>query len=175
MKQGLVHIYTGDGKGKTTTAVGLAVRALGHGYSVFYAYLHKNPEKFGYAEIANLKKLGAEIIGIAEGHPYFNKKIDIESHRLKTKQDFQALVERINNKNPDMLILDEVLGAISTKFLEEETLLDFISRKPENTELIMTGRGATERLIEKADYVSNITKIKHPFDQNIIARKGIEY
>lgn len=175
MKQGLVHIYTGDGKGKTTAAVGLAARALGHHQRVCYAYFHKDPEKFGYAEITNLKKLGAEIIGIAEGHPYFNKKIDMESHRLKTEQDFQGLTERIKNKKPDMLVMDEVLGAISSGFLEEERLLEFISRKPENIELVMTGRGATDRLIEKADYVSNITKIKHPFDQGIMARKGIEY
>jgi cob(I)alamin adenosyltransferase len=175
MKQGLVHIYTGGGKGKTTAAVGLAVRALGQQLRVCYAYFHKDPEKYGYAEIGGLKKLGADIFGIAEGHPLFNKNIDKESHRLKTEEDFQALAERIKNEKPDMLVMDEVMGAISNGFMDEERLLEFINQKPENMELIMTGRGTTDRLIGKADYVSDITKIKHPFDRGITARKGIEY
>ncbi len=175
MQQGLIHIYTGDGKGKTTSAVGLSIRALGHGLKVCYAYFHKEPEKYGYTELSTLKKLGAEVHGIAEGHPFFDKKIDNEEHAALTNKQFEKLTERIKDHKFDLLILDEVLASLGSGFLAEKTLVEFIKNRPPELEVVLTGRGATDKMIEIADYVSRIEKVKHPFDRNINAREGIEY
>ena len=175
MNKGLVHIYTGDGKGKTTAGAGLALRALGHQFKICYAYFHKRPEKYGYTEINNLEKLGAEIIGIAKGHPFCDADIVPEKHAELAKKQFQELVDYVQKSNLDLLIIDEVIVSVRDGFLPEELLLDFIKNKPEGLELVLTGRGATESLIELADYVSEIKKVKHPYDKKITAREGIEY
>ncbi|MCF8335804.1 MAG: cob(I)yrinic acid a,c-diamide adenosyltransferase [Bacteroidales bacterium] len=175
MEKGLVHIYTGDGKGKTTAAAGLALRALGHGLTVCYAYFHKRPERYGYTEVGSLKKLGVEVHGIAEGHPFFDKDIVAGQHAELTEKQFKELVEHVRNQQFDLLILDEVIVSVHSGFLPEKLLTDFISSKPENLELVLTGRDATANLIGLADYVSEIRKVKHPYDKKISAREGIEY
>jgi len=175
MKKGLVHIYTGDGKGKTTAGVGLALRALGHQFNVCYAYFHKRPEKYGYTEIGNLKKLGAEVFSIAKGHPFCDADIDPEEHAELAKKQFKELTEYVHNHHFDLLIIDEVIVSVRDGYLDEASLLDFIKNKPAGLEVVLTGRGATEHMIELADYVSEIKKIKHPYDQKIKAREGIEY
>lgn len=172
---GLIHIYTGEGKGKTTAAVGLAVRALGHGMKVCYAHFNKQPELYGYNEIQNLQKLGATILGYTNGHWSFNRSVTHENSRNDVQNGLLALSEFIRNENPDLLIMDEILISVRDGVLEENELISFIDQKPEHLELVMTGRGASDGLIEKADYVSCIQKIKHPYDQKIYSRKGIEY
>ena len=175
MNKGLVHIYTGDGKGKTTAGAGLALRALGHGLKVCYAYFHKRPEKYGYTEINNLEKLGADIFGIAKGHPFCDSDIDPEKHAELAKEQFRELIEYAQNNSFNMLIIDEVIVSVRGGYLPEELLVDFIKNKPRGLEVILTGRGASETLIELADYVSEVKKVKHPFDKKITAREGIEY
>jgi cob(I)alamin adenosyltransferase len=175
MKKGLIHIYTGDGKGKTTAAIGLAIRALGHKLSVCYAYFHKNPEKDGYAETQILQDLGVEIHGIAQDHPFFNPDIDPKEHRKQAEAGLDQLVDMTHQKKYDLLVMDEVIIAVHSGFLPEEKLLDFMEKKPAGLEMILTGRNATPMMIEHADYVSSITSVKHPFEQNIHAREGIEY
>jgi len=175
MKKGLVHIYTGTGKGKTTAAVGLATRALGQNFKVTYVHFMKRPELYGYHEIDSLKKLGATVMGFTDGHPSFNKEVSPETLRAQLAEAITFLKGYLQSSNPDLLILDEILITVRDGFLEEDVLLDFISQKPEGTELVLTGRGATEKLIERADYVSEINKVKHPFDQGIPSRKGIEF
>lgn len=175
MKIGLIHIYTGEGKGKTTAAVGLAVRALGHGMKVSYAHFNKQPELYGFNEIQSLQKLGATILGFTNGHWSFNTSVTPESSRIEVQNGLVALSEFIRNENPDLLIMDEILISIRDGVLSENELIGFIDQKPEHMELVMTGRGASAGLIEKADYVSYIQKIKHPFDQKIFGRQGIEY
>ena len=175
MKKGLIHIYTGDGKGKTTASVGLAVRALGHGLKVCYVYFHKNPEKYGYTEIKSLSRLGAETIGIAKGHPFCEKDSNAEDFCKEIELGLENIIEKNKTSKYDLLILDEIIISVRDGFLDEEKLLAFIDQKPEGLELIMTGRGVTKKMISKADYVSDITKLKHPFDKNITSREGIEY
>lgn len=175
MEQGLIHIYTGNGKGKTTAATGLSLRALGHGLNVCYAYFHKRPENYGYTEIRSLKKLGAEVHGIAEGHPFFDKDIVAEQHAELTEKQFKQLVEHVKNQQFDLLILDEVVVSVRNGFLPEALLTDFMSNKPKKLEMVLTGREATANLINLADYVSDIRKVKHPYDRKISAREGIEY
>lgn len=175
MNKGLIHIYTGDGKGKTTSAAGLAVRALGHQFKVCYAFFHKRPEKYGYTEIKNLEKLGADIFPVAKGHPFCDKEIEKGAHAELTKKQFGELADYVKKMNFDLVIMDEAVVSVRDGFLPEEMLLDFLRNKPENTELVITGRGATEAMIEMADYVSEVKKIKHPYDNKITAREGIEY
>jgi len=175
MEKGLVHVYTGTGKGKTTSAVGLALRALSHGKNVCYAYFNKKPGKYGYTEIDSLKKLGAVIKGLTDEHPFFNKSITKEQHKEKTHTGINILAEFLSSNDFDMLIMDEILISVRDGFLEEEMLIDFIKNKPVSMELVMTGRAATNKIIELADYVSETEKVKHPMDNGIMGREGIEF
>lgn len=170
---GLIHIYTGDGKGKTTACIGLAARALGSGYKVLYCSFHKRPEKYGYTEMESLKKLGAEVINFAKGHPHLDKSVIAETLVEEVAEALDMIEKRWDNV--DVLIMDEILISVRDGYLSEDVLADFIKRKPEKTELVMTGRGATDSLMELSDYVSHIQKVKHPYDRNIRSRKGIEF
>jgi len=172
---GLIHIYTGSGKGKTTSAVGLALRALSHGYKVCFSIFNKHPEKYGVTEIKSLEKLGVKIIRLTSEHPFFNKSITKESHKAQSENGIAALETLVHTEHFDMLIMDEILITIRDGFLEEERLIEFVKNKPQSLELVMTGRGATNQLIALADYVSEIKSIKHPIDKGITSRKGIEY
>lgn len=174
-KLGLIHIYTGDGKGKTTSAVGLAVRALGSGFKVCYCSFHKRPEKYGYAEMESLKKLGATVLNFAKGHPHLDKRIDGELIKKEVPEAIQTLAEMLETTHYDLLILDEILISVRDHYLDEQILLDFIQAKPIDMELVMTGRAATENVMELADYVTFCKKLKHPYDRKIGSRKGIEY
>lgn len=175
MGKGLIHIYTGDGKGKTTAAIGLATRALGGGLSVLYVSFHKCPEKYGYTEMDSLKKLGATVINRAKGHPNLDNLIDPEINSCEAQEGVEEILALIKEEKYDLLIMDEILISVRDNYVSEELLINFISSKPEELELVLTGRGATEKLIELADYVSCIEKIKHPFDKGISSRKGIEF
>ncbi len=175
MEKGLVHIYTGDGKGKTTASVGLAVRALAHGFKVVYASFFKRPDENGYSEVQVLKDLGASVFSFAEGMPMANKHITAEEYHSAVVKGLAELNEFIKRKGTNLLVLDEILIAVKCDFLTDEELLDFIREKPKAMELVLTGRGATDKLKEIADYVSNLTKEKHPFDLGVESREGIEY
>lgn len=172
---GLIHIYTGDGKGKTTSAVGLATRALGGGLKVCYVSFHKRPELFGYTEMDSLRKLGAKVINLAKGHPYLDSSIKRETMETEVKAGLLMLEELIANEDFDLLILDEIIISVRDQYIGEDVLIGFIRNKPEFLELVLTGRGATPALIELADYVSYVEKVKHPFDRSVSSRKGIEY
>ncbi len=175
MSLGLIHIYTGTGKGKTTSAVGLATRALGRGLKLCYVSFHKRPEKYGYGEMNILRQCGATVLNRAKGHPALDKSIDPVVNSQEVYAALDELEELIKTEKFDMLIMDEIIISVRDHYITEERLLDFITRKPEQMELVMTGRGATDALKECANYVSEINKIKHPFDEGILSREGIEY
>ena len=168
-------MYTGDGKGKTTAAVGLATRSLGHGMNVCYCSFHKDPEKYGYTEMQSLRKLGATVYNFAKGHPHLNKSLDGNAIADETVEAITALPKIIEEGHFDLLIMDEIIISVRDGYLEEEKLLEFINNKPYTLELVMTGRDATPSVIELADYVSEVNKIKHPYDKGIYSREGIEY
>jgi len=172
---GLVHIYTGTGKGKTTAAIGLCTRALGHGLKVCYVSFHKQPEKYGYNEMDSLKKLGAKVINHAKGHPHLDKTMDSQKIKEETYYGLNDIKKLIQKEDFDLLILDEILISVRDNFLDEQELIKFVNNKPEKLELVLTGRGATNRIIELADYVSDIQHIKHPYDKGISSRSGIEF
>ena len=175
MSKGLIHIYTGEGKGKTTSSVGLGVRALSHGLRVCYSYFSKKPSLYGNTEVNTLEKLGATIMGSDSQHPAFNKDVTHLSHSDITKENFSNIKKLISEEDFDMLIMDEVLISVSQNFIDESELISFIKNKPNKLELVMTGRGATDNLIEIADYVSYIEMMKHPYERGIESREGIEF
>ncbi|HOK56645.1 MAG TPA: cob(I)yrinic acid a,c-diamide adenosyltransferase [bacterium] len=170
----MIEIYTGDGKGKTTAVIGLAIRARGHNLRVCYIYFHKNPEKWGYGEFKILEKIGVDIFVFAEKHTCF-ENVDREELRNECLKGLDFIRKILKEKKYDVVICDEILIPLRDGFLKEEEIIEMMEEKPENIELVLTGRGATEKIIEKADYVSEIKKIKHPYDKGIKARKGIEY
>ena len=158
----MLHIYTGEGKGKTTAAVGLAVRAAGAGMRVLFIQFLKDCTS---SEISQLDKLG--IITACFGTGRFVMKVEQRDKELARKGI--ALASSIDS---DLLILDEALAALKLGLIKLNDIKGLIERQGE---LVITGRDAPRKLIELADYVSEIKKVKHPFDKGIKARKGIEF
>ena len=171
----LIQIYTGEGKGKTTAAVGLAVRAVGHGLRVCYIYFHKDPDKWGYSEHGILKKIGVEVFGFADEHPLCDKKADSSKIRQCCLKGIGFIKELYLLNKYDLLILDEINISLRDGFLKIGEVIPLLTAKPAGLELVLTGRGADSELIKLADLVSNIQKIKHPYDKGVKRRKGIEY
>lgn len=173
--KGLIQVYTGDGKGKTTAAVGLAIRAAAHRLKVCYIYFHKNPNKRKYGEQRVLEKLGIDVFGFAKKHPRFYKNVNKNKIRRECLGALEFIKKIYRRKKYGVLILDEILISLRDGFLKEEEVLDVLDSKPQGLELILTGRGATKRIIEKADLVSQIKKMKHPYDLEVRGRKGVDY
>ncbi len=171
--KGRIHVYYGNGKGKTTTAVGLIVRAAGSGLRVaMFQFLKDNSssERVILEQIPNITCLPGK---------------DRVKFVSKMNSDEKARLKQYNNKaldeiakfcvSFDVLFLDEALCAVQLNVLSEEKLVEFLEHKPRGLEVIMTGHQVSDRMLEIADYVSEIRKVKHPFDQGIAAREGIEY
>lgn len=171
-KKGLIQIYTGDGKGKTTAALGLACRARGHGLRVYYICFHK---KRRYGEHRILKKLGIDSFGFAKKRPHSFKNISKEEFRKACLRGLEFIKKIFKENKYDLLILDEILISLREGFLKEAEILDIFRSKPKNLELVLTGRGLTKNLLKEADLVSEVKKIKHPYSLGIKRRKGIEF
>jgi len=176
MKKGLVQVYTGEGKGKTTAAIGQIVRARGRGYKAFLLQFLKKKE--GSGELSLLEELGVKVV--CRGGEHFqdlNKLTNEERGRITSEWD--NLLEEVNkevvSRRYDLLVLDEINVALHYGLISKEKVLSLIRRKPAFLEVILTGRYAPYEIIEKADLVSEVKEIKHPFRQGIKARKGIEY
>lgn len=169
--KGLVHIYTGDGKGKTTAAMGLACRAAGAGLRVLIAQFLKGRDT---GELVSLKKLGIPVLrtDVKKFIPYMSEE---EKAACKVGQEncFQEVCSQMEQY--DLVVLDEALGAATMGMLNMNALLDCVRNKPQTTELVLTGRDAPQALIDCADYVSDIHCIKHPYEKGTPARKGIEF
>lgn len=170
---GRIHLYYGDGKGKTTAAVGQVIRAAGSGLQVLVFQFLKNNESSErkiLEQIPNITCLnGREPVKFVSR---MNKDEKAETRRYNNK----ALDEIVKFCSPfDVLLLDEALCAVQLNVLSEEKLLSFLKHKPRGLEVILTGHVITENLLEVADYVTQMTKIKHPYDQGKLAREGIEY
>lgn len=173
---GLIHVYTGDGKGKTTAAIGLATRALGKGLKVCYCSFHKCPEKYGYTEMESLRKLGATVHNFAKGHPHLDRTLDENVIRREANEAFDTLAKELESTHYDLMILDESIISVRDHYIEEEVLLNFVQHvKPTDMELVLTGRSASDKLMALADYVTFCKKVKHPYDEGITSRAGIEY
>lgn len=171
---GLIHIYCGDGKGKTTAAVGLAVRCAGRGNKVLLVQFLKSRDS---GELYSLAKLpDIEIMRGKESKKFTFQMNEEEKHALLIDHNkmFEQVLAKIKNGGYSLLILDEVIGALNAKVFEMPKLVEFLRHKPENLEVVLTGRNPAPELVEIADYVSEIRKVKHPMDKGIMAREGIE-
>lgn len=170
---GLIQVYTGNGKGKTTAAIGLSIRALGHGAKVHMIFFMKG--KFPYGEREILSKLPGLSFQIF-GHEHL---IDPNNVKDKEKQQAHEALEAsklaIERGKYDLIILDEINVASAWKLIDVEDVLDLIANKPSTVEVVLTGRYADQRIIDKADLVTNMDEIKHPYRREVKARKGIEY
>ncbi len=169
--QGFVQIYTGDGKGKTTAALGLALRAVGAGLKVFIGQFVKGME---YSEIKALKEKFPEITLRQYGQDCFIvKRPTVEDIRL-AREGLAEVKTILHSGKYDVIILDEANIAVYFKLFSVDDLIEMIRTKPADVELIITGRNADPRLIEAADLVTDMREIKHYYQQGIQARKGIE-
>ena len=171
---GLIHIYCGDGKGKTTAAVGLAVRCAGRGNKVLLGQFLKSRDS---GELYSLAKLSdIEVMRGKESKKFTFQMNEEEKHALLIEHNkmFEQVLEKIKNGGYSLLILDEVIGALNAKVFEMPKLIEFLRHKPENLEVVLTGRNPAPELVEIADYVSEMRKVKHPMDKGIMAREGIE-
>ena len=170
--RGLVHIYCGNGKGKTTCATGLMIRAAGRGKKIIYHQFLKD-NRSGERKI--LERIPSiRVVPGAETEKFTFQMNAAELEELREQNDAMFLRLTEMAKQADMLVLDEAVYAIDKELLSEDKVIDFLKHKPETLEVVMTGRNPSERLMEQADYISEICKRKHPFDQGISARIGIE-
>ncbi len=170
--KGLVHLYCGDGKGKTTAAVGLAVRAAGAWKKVRFVQFLKNGNS---SELAPLRLCGAETLVCEKPHGFIWTMTEAE--KAQAAADYtELLVGAFEDADDlDLLILDEAVGAAGCGMIPEEELLRLIKERPESLEVVMTGRDPSPALQDAADYITEMKKIRHPFDKGVNARKGIEY
>lgn len=171
---GLIHIYCGNGKGKTTTGMGLCLRAAGYGYKVLiYQFMKNNStsERKSLAKIENITILNGQD---KEKFSFQMTEEEKEEHRKYFAQQLNKIASLVKEKEIDVLFMDEVIYTIKAGLLDEKLVLDFLDHKPEKLEVIMTGQGPSEELMKRADYVSEICMRKHPFQKGIPARLGIE-
>ncbi|AEE91354.1 Cob(I)alamin adenosyltransferase [Tepidanaerobacter acetatoxydans Re1] len=173
-KKGLVLVYTGDGKGKTTAALGLALRAAGHGEKVYIIQFMKGDEKYG--EVKAIKRYLPNIELVQKGLDSFVIKGNPSLEDLSLAKEGLNLAKNIISSGKyDLVILDEINVAVDYGLLSEQEVLNLIEMKPEHTTIVLTGRYASDKILEKADMVSEVREIKHHYKQGIAAQPGIEY
>lgn len=174
--KGYTHIYFGDGKGKTTAALGLALRAAGHGKKVVIVQFLKSwdcGELHSLDAVENIK-----VIREMPGKTSFVRDMsEEEKQQTKNAHDgsLRQALDEVDAGRCNLLILDEAIDAYGLGSLDESILFELIENKPFALELVLTGHGKNVRMIESADYVMEVTKVKHPYDKGILARKGIEW
>lgn len=171
---GRIHIYCGNGKGKTTCGMGLCVRAAGYGFRVLIYQFMKNNATSERTAMEQLKNI-TFLSGL--DHEKFSMRMTEEekaSRRIFYADQFRKVTQLAVQEGYDLLFLDEIVYTIRAGLFDESMLVEFLKNKPEHLEIILTGRDPSPQLIELADYVSEIQKIKHPFDEGLPARKGIE-
>lgn len=172
MENGLIHIYCGDGKGKSTAAAGLAVRFAAYYENVVFCRFSKTSKS---GELESLEKLGIKILqaDIPAGFTWTLSAMELE----EVKKGHDSLLDKVflfSESGPCLIVLDEIVGAYRKGLIDKKKTLKFLDGKPIGAEIVMTGRDPEPELIERADYVTEMKKIKHPMDRNIKSKKGIE-
>ena len=166
-------VHTGDGKGKTTAALGLAFRAVGCGMKVIMIQFMKGTWKYGELEAAKKLSPDFEIVPMGEGFTWETK--DRKKDVLLSKKAWEFCKESIRGMNYDLVIFDEINCVLDYGFLETGKVVAFLKEKPDTLHVLLTGRGAPEALVDAADLVTEMKEIKHPFQKGIIAQRGIEF
>lgn len=172
---GLTIVYTGEGKGKTTAALGLALRAAGYKKKVLIFQFGKvwfSGEKVGVKMLSPYVKLisrGISFVGIIDDSS------SLEDHKKVMQEAFEELEKEILSDKWDVVIADELIGAIAGKLLKQEQLIDLIKNKPKRIDLVLTGHHAKKSLFKYVDLITEMVEIKHPFKKGILAKPGIDY
>lgn len=170
---GLIHLYCGDGKGKTTAALGLTIRAAGAGKQVVFTQFFKDGSS---SEMEPLAALPGVLVFHADTVRGFYRNMT-PSQREQAGKDYTALFRQVTQaaQEADLLILDEIVSACNRGVVPEKLVTDFLWEKPARLEVVLTGRNPSAALLELADYITEMRKLRHPFDRGIGARKGIEF
>lgn len=173
--KGLVIVYTGEGKGKTTAALGLALRAAGYKKKVLIIQFGKI---WFTGELEGVKKLKPYVKLIQGGKgfvKFLNDKLPFEEHQKAAQETFDLLYKEVTSNKWDLVIADEIVGAVHGGVLELDQVLSLISAKPDNLDLVLTGHHAKDEILAVADLATEMRPIKHPFDQGFLAKPGIDY
>lgn len=175
-EKGIIIVYTGKGKGKTTAALGIVLRAVGHGYKVGMIQFIKG--EWYYGELTSSKRLEPEFELIAAGRGFVGIVDDdhpIEDHQKAAKDAIEVAKQKIASGNYDIMILDEINYAAKLNLVSQQDILDIIAAKPEKTSLVLTGNYVPEAIMAAADLVTEMREIKHPYQRGIKAKKGIDF
>ncbi len=173
LEKGFIQIYTGNGKGKTTAAIGQTLRAAGAGYTSLIIQFMK---EYSYSELESIKYMD-KLIKIEQyaGDDFvYKKELPSEEEKAKAKKGLKRAEEEFNKDNFEIIVLDEVIVSIYFKLIELNDIIELIKLKPMNKELILTGRYCSKELIELADLVTEMKEVKHYYTKGITSRKGIE-
>jgi cob(I)alamin adenosyltransferase len=175
MKKGLTIIYIGDGKGKTTAAAGMAIRAAGTGMKVLYAQFVKGNWPSGERKILeNLKNVEVKLLGLGFVGIIDDRK-PFEEHKKAAQDGLKFIKSALKSKKYDLVIADEMISAIESKLLTVIDVITCVRTKPKNVHLCLTGHKRIKKLIDAADLVTEMKKIKHPYYKGILAQRGIDF
>ena len=180
-RRGLIILYTGDGKGKTTAALGMALRALGHGWRVLVIQFFKGdwPVVFGELELAKRLAPQFEVLQLGRGFvKHMGDAKPFEEHLAAAQEALRTARERIISGAYDLIVLDELIYAIDyagVQLVSVEEILGLLAVKPPALHLVLTGRNAPQALVDRADLVTEMREIKHPWQQKIPAQVGVDY
>ena len=180
-RRGLTIVYTGSGKGKTTAALGMALRALGHGWRVLVIQFFKGdwPVTFGEVEMAKRLSPQLEVLQLGKGFvKYMGDQKPFEEHLAAAHEALRTARERIASGVYDVIVLDEIIYAIDyagVQLLSLDDVLSLVAAKPPSLHLVLTGRNAPQALIDRADLVTEMHEVKHPWQQKIPAQVGVDY
>ena len=174
--KGLTIVYTGNGKGKTTAALGMALRAAGHGKKTLIVQFIKSFENYGEIKFVKKYRCGITIKTLGKGYVKIKgDRFPFKEHVKSANAAFQFAKDQILSKKYNIVVLDEINIALDKKLLTIKQVIELIQQKPPQLHLILTGRAAPKRLLRIADLVSEVKEMKHPFRKGIEAQKGIEY
>jgi cob(I)alamin adenosyltransferase len=173
LEKGFIQVYTGNGKGKTTAAIGQSVRAAGFGLSTYFVMFMK---EFPYNEVKSLEKLKDFITTVQVGKDDFvYKKVPpSEEEKSKVKNALAEAKGKMLGGEFDLIVLDEIFVSIYFGLITKEEIIAFINEKPDHVELVLTGRYCPQEIIDKADLVTEMKEVKHYYEKGVIARRGIE-
>lgn len=172
---GMIHLYIGTGKGKTTAAVGQSIRFAGQGGQVLFTQFLKSDSS---GEVSILKRIPEIDVMHCGIEPKFTFQMTDQEKKLAHEmweQYFDQIRQKVKENNYGLLVMDEVVDACNSGMIKETELLDFLRDRPENLEVVMTGRNPSENLQKTADYITDMKMVLHPYQKGIAARRGIEY
>ena len=178
-ERGLILVNTGNGKGKTTAALGVVLRAVGQGFKVLILQFIKSGN--GYGELAGLAKLGdqVEIRSMGKGFIYYKRdevgEAELSRHKEAVQVAWRTLVEEVNSDKWDLIVMDEINNAINYELIDVHSVVEMLKNKPKRLHVVLTGRYAKPEIIDIADTVTEMKVVKHAYEKGIKAAKGIEF